>query len=169
MSEFSTYTSLDESSDRLVLPPAESLAWLKARRPAVAPGGVPGRYPAVRQGDLIPYGEDSRDVHRPEGSLLDDHYEVEIAWETSQGHYGSGTAMKLTDDEGCCWFFVDDGHDLVVKILDPWSGFTCARYWIYSKCWLDLDIQVTVRNTWDGSRRLLGSAAASKTAAGTVD
>ncbi len=61
--------------------------------------------------------------------------------------------IKLVDDDGIRFFYVDEEHELVIKIFDPWTGFHEAQGWIYSRPWIDVDVEVTMLDSWHQSRR----------------
>lgn len=119
-------------------------------------GLVPGRFPLVAQATFEPDGPPepiaSGRLSAPQ-TLDDDYYELEIAWETAQGINGGGTPIKLVDDDGIRFFYVDEEHELVIKIFDPWSGFHKAQGWIYSRPWIDVDVEVTMLDSWHQCRR----------------
>lgn len=119
-------------------------------------GVVPGRFPLVAQAVFEPAGPSEP---LPPGrlptpqALDDDFYELEIVWETAQGRGGGGVPIKLVDDDGIRFFYVDEEHELVIKIFDPWSGFHEAQGWIYSRPWIDVDVEVFMLDSWHQSRR----------------
>lgn len=119
-------------------------------------GLVPGRFPLVAQAVFEPAGppEPLTPGRLPAPQALDDDfYELEIAWETAQGKGGSGSPIKLVDDDGIRFFYVDEEHELVIKIFDPWTGFHEAQGWIYSRPWIDVDVEVTMLDAWHQQRR----------------
>ncbi len=131
----------------------------KAQRKARAGewiGLVPGRFPLVAQALLEADGPSEPlapgRLEMPQ-ALDDDFYELEIAWETAQGVNGGGVPIKLIDDDGIRFFFVDEKHELVIKIFDPWTGFNKAQCWIYSRPWIDVDVEVSMLDSWHQSRR----------------
>jgi hypothetical protein len=119
-------------------------------------GRVPGRFPLVAQAVFEPAGPSEP---LPAGrlptphALDDDFYELEIAWETAQGINGGGVPIKLVDNDGIRFFYVEEERELVIKIFDPWSGFHEAQCWIYSRPWIDVDVEVTMLDSWHQSRR----------------
>ncbi|MCE2557735.1 MAG: hypothetical protein J4F98_03705 [Acidobacteria bacterium] len=77
------------------------------------------------------------------------HFDVQVAWRTSDGRTGRGVAYKLTAESGDFWFFEPANIEMVVKVLDG-----CAingRYWVFAAGLTDVEVTTTVRDRRNGA------------------
>ena len=78
--------------------------------------------------------------------LLDDRYEVSLAWSNGDEDEGPGrTARPRTDDSGLFWFFADGNWEMLVKVLDGCSYN--GHRWVYAASATTVGLELTVRDT----------------------
>ena len=120
------------------------------------------KIPLVKGGELalrssfVPPGPDGGKA-RPlfEATKLDhirDRYLVILEWETDEGEYGSGTAVRFETPEGTFWLFQDPNSHLVIK-LTPTSP---PRYGVFSRDRIDIDVQLQVQDRFSGASWVYG-------------
>ena len=84
--------------------------------------------------------------------LLGERFRVSATWRTADGATGTATAVPLTGETGIFWFFTPGNVELVVKVLDA-----CAppfeRFWIYASGLTDVEVELTVVDTWTGQSK----------------
>lgn len=85
-----------------------------------------------------------------EPCLLGDRYRVKVDW-AAPTFTGGGTAIELGRDSAGFWFFSPDNVEVVVKVLDGCAINDAA--WIFVGGVTDLEVTVTVVDTWTGRTR----------------
>lgn len=78
-------------------------------------------------------------------------FRVAVAWATSSGGNGVGTAVRLTGDSGYFWFFNAANIELVVKVLNACTGFN--RFWVFAGGLTNVDVVLRVEDTQTGAVR----------------
>jgi hypothetical protein len=90
----------------------------------------------------------------PEG-----RFRVEAVWRTPppNGAEGAARTLPLTADTGAFWFFDAANVELIVKVLGacPVNG----RVWVFAAGLTDVEVELTVTDTADGTARIFRSRA----------
>ena len=81
--------------------------------------------------------------------LNQERFQVGVEWDApSQNQTGLGTAVPLTGDTGCFWFFSPGNVELVVKVLDG-SGVN-GHFWVFYGALSNVHYRITVTDTQTG-------------------
>lgn len=78
-------------------------------------------------------------------------FRVTVAWATSSGANGAGSAVPLTGDSGYFWFFNASNIELVVKVLNACAG--SSRFWVFAGGLTNVDVTLNVEDTQTGAVR----------------
>lgn len=133
---------------------------------------VPNRLPLVRSGNLVAKSHsqagviDRATAEARVDSSDGDRFEVDLEWETHQGLYGAGQAVSLPHEDGCYWFLVDGQGDLVIKVFDAGGDFADLEYSIYSRNFINVAVEMTLKDTSTGETRSFGDLPASESESG---
>lgn len=84
--------------------------------------------------------------------LLGDRFRVSADWRTADGVSGTATAVPLTGETGLFWFFSPGNVELVVKVLDACVP-PFERFWVYASGLTDVEVDLTVEDTWTGQSK----------------
>ena len=78
-------------------------------------------------------------------------FQVEAVWKTPGGQTGLARPVRLTDDTGNLWFFSDQNHELMVKVLDgrPVNG----HFWVFFGALSNVEYTITVTDTVTAARK----------------
>ena len=86
-------------------------------------------------------------------SLLGGRLDVEATWRTADGHSGTGTPVRLTDETGYFWFFSPTNVEVVVKGLDACAS-GAPRFWVFAGGLTDAEITLTVTDQATGQQKI---------------
>jgi hypothetical protein len=78
-------------------------------------------------------------------------FRTTVAWATSSGTHGAGTAIPLTSDSGYFWFFNSANVELVVKVLNACP--LNSRFWVFAGGLTNVDVTLNVQDTQTGTIR----------------
>lgn len=79
--------------------------------------------------------------------LMDDRFQVEVAWTDFEGRTGVATADSLTRDAGTFWFFDGGNVEIMVKVLDGCNE-PRERFWVFAAGLTNLATEITVYDRW---------------------
>ena len=88
--------------------------------------------------------------------LGEGRFGVDVSWRTASSDVGSGRVIELTADTGMFWFFAETNVEVILKILDG-CGIN-DRFWVFAGGLTDIDVTVTVTDTWNGAVRTYRNA-----------
>lgn len=83
--------------------------------------------------------------------LNNGRFRVVATWTTPQGQHGAASAVALSPDTGYLWFFDPSNVEVVVKVLDACGISAAPRYWVFAAGLTNLDVQLTVTDTANGT------------------
>jgi len=103
--------------------------------------------------DLVFYLHSTTEVAVGDALVLrGGRFAVTAAWRDYEGRTGNGWPISFADASGFFWFFDPENVELVVKVLDA-CGYT-GTYWFYAGGLTDVELTLTVRDTWTGQERV---------------
>lgn len=131
----------------------------------VSPDVVPRKLPLVDLGDLEEISSYFPAQSRtPPRSIFESaadereqgRYLVVFEWETSEGDYGSGSAVEMApaaNNPNPSWLFVDAEHDLILRVRADQP----PRFWVFARHLIDCDVQLQVQDRWSGASWTYGN------------
>ncbi len=122
-----------------------------ARILSIAAGPTPILYAGVNGASVYQYGKPDLTPCFPGPYALclnSQRFRVTASWQTTDGRYGAGMRVGLTDDTGYFWFFSGDNVELVVKVLDG-TGLN-GHFWVFYGALSNVAYTISIRDTHTG-------------------
>jgi len=84
--------------------------------------------------------------------LANGRFQVDVAWQDSQGTSGFASHVELSDGAGYFWFFDRENPEIFVKLIDACAA-PFERYWVFLAGLTDLGVAITVTDTVTGESK----------------